>query len=392
MNTLKLGQKNDRKHMLRLQLVFLFLYMGDACFSPFLPDYFHRRNLTFTEIGIEFAVNSMIGVLFRPIWGYLTDRFLNKRKTMVISLCSNILVMIFFVKAQSFSFVMLLFIINTMFVCAAFPILDAFTYDYVDEHKELHYSNFRFMASFGYAIANLALGYVIKNKGIDFAIILYEILTIVGLLFFYSFKFEGRKSKEKISFSDIKLLLLNRKLQIFFITIFLMNAALMAGMNYMNELITHTGGDVSNLGMVWFITCIFEVVTFYFASKLIKKFGTINVFCIAIILYGTKLGVDFLCTSYVYIIAIQVIEGIAFTLYLTSSLEYLNKNTSPEIRASAMTIYAAVGGLGTFTASLFAGIMLNKINASQLYGIFSIITFVSLGFAIIIRERNMIND
>lgn len=389
---MELEKENERGHMLRLQLVYLFLYMGNACFNPFLPIYFHSRNLTYTEIGIVFAVNSIIAVFFQPIWGYLTDKYLNKRKTIIISLCINIIVMIFFVKAQSFSIIMLLFIVNTMFVCAAFPILDAFTYDYVDEHKGLQYSNFRFMASFGYAISNLALGYIIKSNGIDFAITLYEILTLVGLLLLISFKFKARKSEQKISFSDIKLILLNRKLQIFFISIFLMNAALMAGMNYMSELITHTGGDVSNLGMGWFITCTLEVITFYFASKLIRKFGAINVYCIAIILYGTKLGIDFLCTNYVYILGIQVIEGVAFTLYLTSSLEYLNKNTPSEIRASAMTIYAAIGGLGTFTASLLAGIMLNKINASQLFGIFSIVTFVSLGFAIIIRERNVVYD
>jgi MFS family permease len=82
------------------------------------------------------------------------------------------------------------------------------------------------------------------------------------------------------------------------------------------------------------------------------------------------------------IIAVQVFEGIAFTLFITSTLEYLNNKTDGKVRATAMSIYAAAGGLGAFSSSLVGGMLLNCISPSQLYLTFGVLCFVSLLFAL----------
>jgi MFS transporter, PPP family, 3-phenylpropionic acid transporter len=377
---LTLGGSNiimEGRFTFKLQFFMFLISAASACFGPFLHVYFTSRNLTNTEIGIAFAINSIIGVAMQPFWGYISDKYLNKKKTLLIAVIFNMLAVILFIKASSFGSILALLIVNGIFMCGISPITDAYVFDVIEERKGLSYSNFRFMSSAAWGVTNLLLGYFIRTYGVDYSFIIYDILALGGLIILSRMKYEGKKNLKKMELRDAKEVLKNGKLLLFFMTIFLMNAAFIGGVNYMNELINFTKGDVAKLGMVWFVTCVFEVCTFFVAAKLIKKFGLMNIYLVSIFVYGSKFILDFISKNANFIIAVQVLEGIAFTLFITSSLEYLNLKTEAKIRATAMSIYAAFGGLGAFSASLLGGIMLNLINPSQLYGLLGLLCFIS---------------
>lgn len=367
----------EKQFVLKLRFFMFLISAASACFGPFLPVYFNSRNLTHIEIGIAFAINAVIGVLIQPIWGYISDKYLNKKKTLIIALIFNMLAVILFIKASSFGAILALIILNGMFMCGLTPIIDAYVFDVIEESKGLNYSNFRFMASAAWGTTNLILGYFIKAYGIEYSFILYDILSMGGLVILFGMKYEGKKNLKKIKFSDIKPILKNGKLMLFLLTVFLMNAAFIGGLNYMNELVTFTHGDVAKLGTVWFVTCTFEVATFFVTAKLIKKFGLIHIYLASIFLYGFKFFLDFVFKNVNLIIAVQVLEGFAFTFFIASSLEYLSLNTEAKVRATAMSMYAAFGGFGAFSASLLGGILLNIINPSQLYGLLGLLCIVA---------------
>lgn len=374
--------------VLRLQLFIFTLSASNACFSPFLPVYFSSRNLTYSEIGAAFAISAIIGVLFQPLWGYISDKHLNKRRTLFVTMLINMVIILFFMKAVHFQLIISLIIINNIFMCGIGPIMDAYTFDVIEEREGLNYSKFRVMASAGYAVTNLILGYIIKAFGINISFVIYEVLALGGFLLLLTMKYEGKRSLRKIEIKDIGVILSGYKQKAFFITVFLMNAALIGGVNYMNELINFTKGDVSKLGLVWFVTCVFEVITFFVAVKLMKKYGIVQIYMMSLFIYGSKFILDYLVSNANFIIAIQVFEGIAFTLFITSSLEYLNENTDAEVRATAMSIYAAFGGFGAFSSSLLGGAMLYRINPSELYGIFGILSFLSLLCSMFLKVKD----
>jgi MFS family permease len=377
----------EKGFVLKLRLFMFLTAASSACFGPFLAVYFDSRDLTFTQIGIAFAINAVIGVMIQPLWGYLSDKHLNKKKTLILALIFNMLAILLFMKAGSFGVILALLIINGIFLCAVGPITDAYVFDAIEENKKLSYSGFRFMSSAAWGVTNLILGYFIRNYGIDSTFIIYDILASFALILLFTMKFEGKQSIKKSESFDVSLILKDKKLILLFITVFLMNAAFIGGVNYMNELINFTKGDVAKLGTVWFVTCIFEVSAFFYANKLIRRFGIINVYIAAIFVYGFKFLVDYLLKDANIIIAFQVLEGVAFTLFITSSLEYLNQKTEAKVRATAMSIYAAAGGFGAFSASLLGGMFLNWVNPSQLYGVFGLVCFVAMFFAMLLIPK-----
>ena len=377
----------ERQFALKLRFFMFLMSAASACFGPFLAVYFSSRNLTYTEIGIAFAINAAIGVMIQPIWGFISDKYLNKKKTLIIAVVFNMLAVLLFLKADNFGFILALIIINGIFMCGLGPITDAYVFDVIEERRELHYSSFRFMASAAWGVMTLLLGYFIKAYGVDSSFIIYDIFAMGGFLILLSMKYEGKRSHVKVNIHDVKTILKNKRLILFFLTIFLMNAAIVGGVNYMNELIKFTHGDVAKLGTVWFVTCSFEVGTFFIVTRLIKRFGLLNIYSVSVLMYATKFFLDFLFKNANYIIVVQVLEGCAFTLFITSTLEYLNMKTEARVRATAMSMYAAVGGIGAFCASLLGGALLNVINPSQLYGLLGLLCFISfLGVLILVRD------
>lgn len=377
----------EKGFTLKLRFFMFLTAASSACFGPFLPVYFNSRNLTYIQIGIAFAINAIIGVIIQPIWGYISDKHLNKKKTLIIAVLLNMISVLLFIKAGSFGVILSLLIINSIFMCAIGPITDAYVFDAVEENNKLSYSSFRFMSSAAWGVTNLILGYFIKAYGIDYTFVIYDIIAMTAFILLLTMKYEGKQSERKAEKVDVRLVFKNKKLILLFITVFLMNAAFIGGVNYMNELINFTNGDVAKLGTVWFVTCIFEVSAFFFADKLIKKYGIIKVYMAAIFVYGFKFIIDYLLKDANIIIAVQVLEGVAFTLFITASLEYLNSRTEARVRATAMSVYAASGGLGAFSASLLGGVLLNLVNPSQLYGIFGLICFAAMFFAMLLEPR-----
>ena len=377
----------ERRLAVKLQMMILLVYASNACFFAFQPVYFSDRRLSFTQIGIAFAVGSLVSIVALPIWGYLSDRVLNKKKTLLATILPSILLVLMFITLDNFFGIILLVAINGLFIYGIYPIIDAYTFDVIELNQKMGFAHFRVMASIGYGLANLALGFAIKFLGINVSFIAYALLSGLCLLLLLTTKFEGKKHFTKVDFKMLGQSLRSVHIVVLLITVFLMNAAFMGGVNYMNELIKFTGGDVSNLGMAWFITCMVEVGTFYFTNKLIRRIGVVNVYIISTFIYAIKFALDFFLKTPELILSVQVLEGIAFTLFITSSLIYLNENTRPEARASMMSICGAFGGFGCLTAGLFGGILLNVVNPSQLYGIFALVCLTATLLAFLLRRK-----
>lgn len=373
--------------ILKVRLLIFIAHAASACFYPFLPVYFNNRNLTYTQIGLTFGVTAVIGMALQPFWGYISDKFLNKKVTLLILMTFSSFIMILFTIADSFPEVIVLIALSALSMCGIAPLMDAYIFDFIEGKKNLNFSQFRIMASAAYAVINLVMGFVIKRTGIDITFIISIILMLSAIFLLWNMNFEEKKIDREFHFDDVKALVKDKSLILYFISIFLMNIAIAGGSNFMNELIKFTKGDVSNLGMVWFVTAFVEVFIFSLSGKMMKKLGVVRLYWVALGIYAVKYALNFLLDNPLYIISVQFLEGVSFTLFLLASLEYLNKRISSNLRATGISICSAIGGLGSFTSSILSGLLLNKINPPQLFGLFALVSLAALIVSLGFREK-----
>ena len=167
-----------------------------------------------------------------------------------------------------------------------------------------------------------------------------------------------------------------------------LNIALQAHSNYVAILIEVTGGNVTNLGFVWFASALSEIPAFFFGAKLLKRYGELNIYIIALILYIIRMLLSAYSTSYITVIAVQFMQSITYPLYLFAVMQYLNVIVPNKIRASGITMLSSLGfGLGGLIGNLGGGFILQYQTPFYLYKVLAMASFVPLLIALILKFK-----
>ncbi|MGE5632837.1 MAG: MFS transporter [Caulobacteraceae bacterium] len=375
----------------RLDLVYLLLYGTIACYYPFLALYFSSRNLSYTQIGIAFAINSLVGIIAQPIWGYITDKYLNKKKTLLIAsmFCS---VLIFnFVAAHNFFYIIAAIVLLLVFQSVTSPITDAYCYEIIEHTNSFNFGEVRLMGSVSFALVSLGLGKLIELKGIDSCFFVYSILFLIYASLISGFKFKGTGNIKRPSFKDVLDTVKQFEFMLFVFSVLIINIALGANSSYIAMLVQKTGGSTAILGFVWFVIAISEIPAFFFGNHLSRRYGELNIYLFAVALYSIRF---FLCSfnqSYIGIIIIQLMQSITFPVYLMGAMQYVNRIVPEQIKASGITILSALGfGLGSFIGNLAGGILLENRDVFFLYRSLSVVCVISLLIGIFLKSKKSI--
>jgi PPP family 3-phenylpropionic acid transporter len=372
---------------IKLNILYFIVYGSLACYSPFLTPYFQDRGLSYFQIGILFAINSLVGVLAQPFWGVITDKYASKKTTLIITMTVSGIFVFGFIISKSFYTILFAIIVFMFFQSSIISVNDANTYDLIDVHKNIQYGKTRLMGSIGYALTSLILGVIIKITGINVPFFAYFIFTIVGLALLSTINEKSRRTGSSINISDIVRIVKNKRFIIISISGLIANAAFNSNGNYIAVLMKETGGDVANIGMLWFIVAMSELPFFFFESRVIKKYGVLNIYIIGMTFYIIRFFINSLCTNYQAVLAIQLLQGISFPLYLTATLQYVIKIVPPETRTTALTTFAAItGGIGGFIGNIGGGFLLQIINVFQLYRILAVLCVIALLIGLILKR------
>lgn len=372
---------------LKLNVLYFIVFGSLACYAPFLTPYFQERGLNYSQIGILFATNSLIAVLAQPIWGVITDKYASKRATMIMTMTLSGIFAFGFIVSKSFYSILFAIMVFVFFQSPIISVNDANIYDIIDDNRDIQYGKTRLMGSVGYALTSLVLGIIIKYTSINIPFMVYFIYAVVGLALLGTIKGKNRRTSSTINIGDIVSIVKNKRFLLICFSALIANIASGAHGNYVAVLVDKTGGDVSNIGMLWFILAMSELPVFFFESKLMKSYGTLNIYIIGITFYIFRYFITSLCTSYQEVILVQMLQGITFPLFLTSTLQYVKDIVPPETRTTALTAFAAITtGIGGFIGNIGGGYLLQVISIFQLYRIFAVLSVLSLMIGLTLKR------
>jgi len=381
-------QNENNALRLRFELLYFTLFGSMACYYPFLLMYLENRNLSYVHIGIVFAINSLVGIFAQPIWGYITDKQLNKRKTLFIASLFCAVLIFNFLAAHSFLYIIASVIMLMIFQSITSPMTDAYCYEVIEQTNAFSFGQVRLMGSIGFALVSVALGKVIQLTNLSVIFILYSIFFIINSYLVYGMKTEGNASIKRPSIRDVLETIKQYKFMVFVFSVLLLNIALGANSSYISVLVAETGGNVTILGLVWFVVAISEIPAFFFGSHLQKRYGVLNIYLWAVGLYALRFLLCSMEQSYLSVIAIQLLQGITFPLYLIGAMQYLYKIVPEQIKASGITILTSLGfGLGGFIGNLGGGVLLERHGVYFLYRTLSVSCILSLLVVVYLKSK-----
>lgn len=371
-----------------LILIYFLGYGSLACYFPFLAVYFKSRGLTYIQSGFAFSLSSLVSIGAQPFWGYITDKYLNKRLVILINMLACSAVVFSFVFANGFISVMLSVFLLTFFQSSVMSICDALCYEISDKIPQVNYGEIRLVGSVGFAVLSLILGVLIQLFGINVNFYIYSILFILAAIFLRDIRFKGEAHIKRPSGKDVLEVLANYRFNVFVISVMILNIATGAHSSYVPSLIEATGGDVSKLGVVWFAQAISELPIFFFGARIVKRYNVLNVYIVAVILYIVRMFLSSISPNYYMAIGVQLMQSITFPLYTVAAMHYVNAIVPEKVRASGITLLSALGfGLGSLLGNLGGGFILQYQNPFFLYRVLMLACVAALAVALILKAK-----
>jgi len=369
----------QRRLSLKLSAVYIDIYGVLACFYPFLAYYFQQRGLSFTEMGIAFALVSFTSAVAQPVWGYIADKYSNKRTILLITLLGSSMAIYSLVAASGFYFIIGSIVAVMIFLSPLVPVADAYSYALITRYGCLQYGRIRMMGSLGYALMVLLLGWLIKYFGIHSSYYVYSFSCLCGMFLVFSIKFKDSGGREPVQLRDVVALLGNTKVLLLLLAIVITNIGIGGNASYIAILIGKTGGDVAQLGILWFIVAISELPVFFAGARLLQKYGELNLYILGLALFVVRYALDSLCTWYVSVSAIQLMQGVTYTFFLVASLEYLNRIAPGKLKTVAMTLHAGAIAIGGVIGNLGGGILLEYVDIFVFYKVLAAVAVLGIG-------------
>jgi MFS transporter, PPP family, 3-phenylpropionic acid transporter len=349
--------------------------------SLYLRDEIH---LTGTQIGTVMAVGPIVSILMQPIWGIIADYKQKPKVILTLTLLVSSLAAVIYAFSASFVTVMLAAVLLLIPFSAVNPLSDSITISY-SKKRELDYGSFRLWGALGYALAAVIMGKLVEAT--SFSIIFYSFILTILLAAFLSFKLPGESEVEnKASIKSFKNLLSYPRFSLFLLATFFTFGPMDANNTFFGLFIQDSGGSVASVGLAWFLVAAFEVPFIKFSSFFIRKFGSLNVVIIAAVASSLRYILYYFSPSLAIVYLSTIIQGFAFALCITASLQYVIDISNKEIKNTAVSLYSTVAyGIGNCSFTLFGGWLYDKFGIYNMYFTFGMITIIGIAMFMCLR-------
>jgi MFS family permease len=373
---------------LKMRIVYLVAFGALATFLPFLTVYLQAKGLDYGEIGILLAVFSITGVIVQPIWGYLTDKYLDKQKTILILMLGSAVAALAFSISFTFLALLLSIILFLSLHSPIVPVLDAYSYEIIEDHKTILYGRLRVMGSLGYALSALGMGLVVDRMGVTPIFYFYTGFILIAAAFTLRIRHQGKSTYEKLRMADVGRLMKDSRFLVYILALGIMNIAIGSTNSYLPILVLETGGQLGHIGLISFMIAMSELPFFFFGDSFIRKYGVLNIFGIGMVVYAGMYFTDSFLTNYVAVLFVQLFQGVAFSFFIIAGLHYLNSIVAQNMKTTAMTLYGAVTGVGHFTGNAAGGFLLENATVFLLFRILAFVALIAFVFVLILKRTD----
>ena len=349
-------------------------WMAFCVVTAYAAVYLQGIGCSNTELGLILALGNVGGALLGPVLGARIDRNRNLRHASVVNVLLAVQVLLLVLLRVHPAHDLLTAVCYVLYMTAMMPV-NAVNLDLcvrLERAKApLNFGLARSMGSFSFVILSTLLGIITARWG-------FLTLPLAGmavvLIQFAGNRLIDRDLRnaeavmppeeniiEERSSSLPEFIRENRMFCLMlFGTIILFIAHNMDGNFLINE-IRNLGGDTAIMGYVAAFTAITEVPVMIFASKLPKKWETVQYIRLAFVFFVIKILAYALAPSIPWFFAARVLQAPSYALYTVLIVGYADHQVARKDSAKAQSLACSMPTVGSVLASLIGGAMFDSV-------------------------------
>lgn len=163
-----------------------FIYGAIAIYMSFFPLYLHSVGVSSFQIGVLLAGGPFISVLANPFWGYISDRWHNTKRVLLVLLFGNLILMQAAFIGFSYPVLVMIMLAYFFFESPLFSQSNSLILDTI-EGTGRRFGEFRLWGSLGWALMAVSAGPVIGMIGIQRLWIVYSLIMLAAIVVAYGF-------------------------------------------------------------------------------------------------------------------------------------------------------------------------------------------------------------
>jgi len=379
-----------RRDILTLAGFNYFYYAVMAIFVSYLPVVFAHKGISPAEIGLLLGLGPIISIVAPPLWGYLSDRWQNTKKVLLLVLGGTVLFGAILFASSAFWLLFLLVMISFFFLSPIGPLTESLNYR-LAEVRGVSYGTIRLFGSIGYGTTALAVGFAAQQWGMGTIPYLYLGYGVLALLLCLLLVNERPLERRKIVLRELVQFITYKPTLWFLLIVLLLSIPHRTNDNFLGVYIQQLGGSTGLVGQAWFYATMSEAVCFGLAFFWLRKGKELELLLIAAAFYVLRYLLCAWLAEPHWIAWLQWFHGLTFAIFYSAAIQYLYRIAPEQWKATSQTVFAAIFfGLSGMIGSVLGGWLLSIFGGMVLYIVMALISFA--GFSLILLTLSRRHD
>jgi PPP family 3-phenylpropionic acid transporter len=365
---------------------YVLFYAAMASMLPFVVLYYQQLGFSGGQIGLLSGIAPLVGMAGAPVLTGLADS--TQRHRLVMSLAMSLMIgtLLLLTAASRFAPVLLLIVVYSFFNASISPFSDSATLTMLGGQRDL-YGRLRMGGTIGFGLMAPLAGLLVEDHGLRLAFWTASVLLSLALLVSQRFVF-SRAAPGHAVHGRLRVLLTNRRWVLFLAMAFACGVGFASINSYLYPTMRQMGASESTMGLALTIATLVELPVFFFANRLLRRFGSFGMLVMGMAVTGVRLLLYAAVATPAGILAFQPLSGLAFPVVWAAGVAFANENAPPGLSASAQGLFSAmVFGIGAAVGGLIGGLLLESVGGQTMYLVFGIFVLASLALLAPLERR-----
>ncbi|MBM7096372.1 MFS transporter [Bacillus sp. H-16] len=353
---------------------------------PLLSVYLQNEvGLSGGQIGTIMSIGPITMLVAQPLWGMISDYTRSPRILLTIAAIGTGAIGLMYTTTEVYPVLVFIAAFLALFQSAIIPLSDSMVMNHVHKNGG-DYGRIRMWGAAGFALSVWVMGNLSDWFGPS--IIFYAFALILWISAYFALKMPKESALPRVElFSGLKSLIKVPRFVLFLVVTFLVFGPIMANNFYFGLLIQFAGGSLAGVGLAFLLAAGSEIPFMRWAGELIQRQGIMVILFVAALVSGLRWLFYFLGPSPEIIYMTTVIQGLSIGLFIPAALQYVRNLAPEEVKATAVSLYAAVGnGLGAFFFTFFAGLIIDWQDILYVYLFYGVLTLIGALLLLVIMR------
>ncbi len=376
----------------RLSGFYFFYFAFVGIMSPYWGLYLKSLGFASTQIAVLISLATVMRMFAPTLWGWLADK---RGKRVDIVQLSALLALFFFLGVfvdSHFSWLFVVLALMSFFWSASLPLVEALTLSHLKDAAH-HYGRVRLWGSVGFIFMVVGLGYWLDFHPVG-TIPWFVLGSLAGLLLLSRHIPEGQVAPHGHKQGSIWHVLRQPEVLALIVACFLMSAAHGSYYIFYSIYLVDHGYSKSQVGWLWAIGVVSEIVVFLFAPHLFKRFSAAAVLLASLLLATVRFAIIAWAVDVAALMVLaQGLHAATFGAFHAAAVSLVHHHFHGRHQSKGQALYSSVafGAGGTF-GGLLSGYLWDRAGASwtftgsALSAFFGVLVF---GLAMSAHRRRM---